>query len=132
MTYPIKTMRCNKLILQVLLICLSLPGLAQSTARNWIDTKAQLADRNGNVLSIANSLPKGGGRYTDTKGITYSYVVFWYRVTNESDVPAELSINFSSEPLSIYPNPSSYARVVLPDATMTIDKIDQFDYGLTD
>lgn len=97
-----------------------------------MDTEATYSDAAENTLHVTNSLPKGGGTYTDASGKTYSYVVFWYRLVNESDLPMEFTINIPAEPLGIFPNPEAYARIVLPPETMTAEKIDAFDYGLTD
>lgn len=121
-----------KLLTTCILIAISLNTLAQTTPkRNWIHTEATYYDVVGNALNVTNSLPKGGATYTDTAGNTYSYVVFWYRLTNASEVPLELMIKFPTEPFTIFPSPDSHIKIFLPKETMTSEKIEMFDYGLS-
>ena len=98
--------------------------------RNWIDSQMYYTDVSGNAFSITHSLPKGGGTYTDTTGITYSYVVFWYCITNTAQVPLEVALQFPVTKYQIFNSKESHIRIVLPSETMTADKIELFDYGL--
>ena len=112
-----------------MVICL--PAIGQTTStRNWVDTEVKYTDSAGKVVMIHNSLPKGGGRYTDSRGKTYSYVIFWTRVINESATPLELAIKFPADPFTIFPSSESHIRIFLPPDTMTLDKIPLGDYGL--
>lgn len=121
-----------RLFTTVLLLTTCLLVSAQtSETRKWIHTEARYTDSTGNMVLIQNSFPKGGGRYTDASGKTYSYVIFWARVVNESNTPLALKINFPAKPFSIFPSPGSHIRISLPPDTMTFEKVLLFDYGLT-
>jgi hypothetical protein len=98
-------------------------------------TKYEYIDSIGNSLIIQNSGPKGI-LYTDSHGKEYAKATFWTRIINETDNPLELTIDFSGDP---YKFPSSvgssvggYFKIILPSDTMTLDKEDLFNYGLTD
>jgi hypothetical protein len=82
-------------------------------------------------IIIENSLPKGGGRYTDSTGKTFGYSIIWTRVINETTAPLELTINFPSDSFAIPPS-HDYAKFFLPPGTMTFDKEIQYMYGVTD
>lgn len=95
-------------------------------------TKYLYTDSNGGSVIIQNSFPKGGIRYTDSKGDIYVYAVFWTRISNETDNPLELKIDF---PLNSYEVPSlsgKYFKVLIPKDTMTLEKVPLYNYGLTD
>lgn len=111
-----------------ILLAICLPAIGQT--RNWVDTEVKYRDSAGNVVIVYSSLPKGGGRYTDSRGKTYSYVIFWTRVINESATQLELAIKFPANPFTIFPSPESHIRIFLPSDTMTLDKIPLGDYGL--
>ncbi|MEM7511874.1 MAG: hypothetical protein AAF388_13140 [Bacteroidota bacterium] len=81
-------------------------------------------------LIIENSFPKGN-RYEDPAGETFTYVVFWTRVINETYRPFELAIDFPSESFRILPEPDSYIKVFLPASKMSPDMEAFEDYGLT-
>ena len=115
------------------LICIlsSLHLLAQnSTNRNWIHTEVEFVDSVGNKLIVTNSLPKGGGNYRDPTGNMYSYLIFWYRVTNNSEVPLELTLEFPAKPFEIFPSSDSHIRIFLPPENMSFEKIERHDYGV--
>ncbi len=114
----------------LLTICLTAIGQTSPT-RKWVDTEVKYTDSAGKVVIVHNSLPKGGGGYTDSVGKNYSYVIFWTRVINESDTPVELAIKFPADPFTIFPSPNSHIRIFLPPDTMTLDKVPLYDYGLT-
>ena len=129
---PARHLPIMRLLMTSLLIASWLAAVGQpSSTRNWIDTEVTWTDSAGNAIRITNSLPKGGGRYTGAPGKTYSYVIFWTRIINESTNPAEIAINLPPVEWPIFPSPESHIRVFLPTETMTIEKIPQFDYGLT-
>ena len=97
-----------------------------------IYTKYKYIDSKGGSLTIQNSLPKGGMKYTDVNGEVYNYAVFWTRIINETDNALELKINF---PLNSYEAPSlpgKYYKILVPLETMTPNKSPLFLYGLTD
>ncbi|MFZ4560626.1 MAG: hypothetical protein ACOYOD_10575 [Saprospiraceae bacterium] len=97
--------------------------------RNWVDSKAKYVDSNGNPVEFMNSSPKGGG-VSYYGGKKYSYVVFWTRIRNLSASPIELKLKFP-DLISFNPTESSQIKIVLPKDSMTFEKIQLFDYGLT-
>jgi hypothetical protein len=113
----------------LLIICVSAIGQTIPT-RKWVDTEVTYTDSAGRVITVHNSLPRGGGSYTDSSGKKYGYVVFWTRVINESNNPVELESKFHAEPFKIFPSPDSHIRIFLPPDTMTVGKIQLGDYGL--
>ena len=114
----------------LLAICLTAIGQTSSTKKG-VDTEATYTDSAGKVVIVHNSFPKGVGRYTDSAGKNYGYLVFWTRVINESATPLQLSITFPADPFTIFPSPDEHIRIFLPADTMTVDKIPLYSYGLT-
>ena len=98
-------------------------------------TKYLYTDANGKSLIIQNSFPKGV-KYTDSNGEVYGKATFWTRIINETDNPLGLTIDFSGDsyefPGSVGSSVPSYYKIILPSDTMTRDKEDLFNYGLTD
>ncbi len=97
---------------------------------NFLHTEATYLV-SGKEVQIQNSLPKGGGRYTDRTGRTFSYVIFWNRIVNKSNIPLELKIQFPSDSLTFFPSAADYLKISLPLDTMTLEKDSMFDYGIT-
>ncbi|PIF34730.1 hypothetical protein CLU81_5391 [Flavobacterium sp. 9] len=95
-------------------------------------TKYVYTDSNGGSLTIQNSFPKGGIRYTDSKGDVYVYAVFWTQISNKTDNPLELNIDFPPDSFEIPTLPGKYFKVLIPKDTMTFEKVSLFNYGLTD
>ena len=113
----------------LLLLCIN--TIAQSSQkRDWVDTRSVYSDSLGNVV-VHNSLPKGGGGYLDFNNQKYSYVIFWTQLTNESNKSLDVTIKFPANPFPIFQSQNSYLRIFAPPDTMTIDKIQLGDYGLT-
>ncbi|HTE10491.1 MAG TPA: hypothetical protein VK645_05965 [Chitinophagaceae bacterium] len=98
-------------------------------------TKYEYTDSIGKRLIIQNSFPKSV-LYTASNGKEYAKATFWTRIINETDNPLELTIDFSGDsyefPGSVGSSVSSYYKIILPSDTMTRDKEDLFNYGLTD
>ena len=98
-------------------------------------TKYEYTDSIGKSLIIQNSFPKGE-KYTDPNGKGYFKSIFWTRIINETDNPFELTIDFSGDsyelPSSVGSSVDNYRNIILPSDTMTHDKEDLFNYGLTD
>ncbi|WP_433763813.1 hypothetical protein [Flavobacterium ginsenosidimutans] len=94
-------------------------------------TKDVYTNSKGAKLTIQNSFPKGGIKYTDTKGNKYIYAVFWTRIINETDDLVKLKINFPVDSYEILGLPKKYYKTLIPSDTMTIQKIPLFNYGLT-
>ena len=104
----------------------------QKTNDKDIYTNYKYIDSKGGSLTIQNSLPKGGMKYTDVNGEVYNYAVFWTRIINETDNSLKLKINF---PLDSYEVPSlagKYYKILVPMETMTLNKAPLFLYGLAD
>lgn len=118
----------------VTLIMVSLSGAVvgqEADASRWMHTEVIYTGAAGHRVRIQNSYPKGGAVYTDPAGKKYSYVIFWFRLFNESGSPATLTMQFPPEPYAIFPSPESHIRLFLPPAPMSADKIPLLDYGLT-
>ena len=113
-----------------LLILLSLNLKAQSVHnRKWEYSKVAYSLSTNNSTIITNSLPRGGG-LVNHKGKEYNYFIFWATIRNESTSPLELQIKFAK--LNFFNSNKSHFIVALTKAKMTSDKVQEFDYGLTD
>jgi hypothetical protein len=81
-------------------------------------------------ISIYNSYPKGGQKYTAPNGKEYIYLVFWTCIKNETDSDLALSIEFPNEPFTIRSSPEVNFNLYLPIEEMTQNKELLFSYGL--
>jgi len=90
----------------------------------------EYADPMGKRLIIQNSLSRGI-QYVDPNGKKKNKVLFWTRITNETENPLELNIAFPVE-YEVPSLPGRYFKVLLPSDTMTLDKEPLPDYGITD
>ncbi|WP_148707458.1 hypothetical protein [Chitinophaga skermanii] len=93
-------------------------------------TKNTYTDASGSQVTIQNSFPKGGLRYTDPHGKAYVYAVFWTHIINETAQPFNLNIGFPVDSIELTSSPGSYFRILLPPDTMTTGKTSMFNYGL--
>jgi hypothetical protein len=84
----------------------------------YIDTEYRYFDSTGIGVIIQNSLPRGGAT-TDSTGKKFGYRIFFYRVINEAGSPLELTITFPADSFAIPHLSGSYAKVFLPQDTMT-------------
>lgn len=102
-------------------------NLSKTPATNWY------SETLSNGIRIQNSFPKGG-RYPGptTKNFSYSYLVFFSRVVNETMTPLELTINFSADSIAIPNSPDTFVKLFLPPDTMTLDKQALFSFGITE
>lgn len=82
-----------------------------------------------NGVVIQNSLPKGGP-YTNPTGERFGRGICWTRISNETDTPLELTINFPADSFP-YPSSNGYFKLFLPPDTMTLAKESLYDYGAT-
>ena len=113
----------------LLLIFLSLNLYGQSVQnKNWEYSKVVYNSSVKNKTIITNSLPKGGG-IVSYKGKEYNYFIFWTNVRNEAPSPLNLKIKFPT--IISFKSKESYAKVAFTKSNMTIDKVQEFDYGLT-
>jgi len=82
-------------------------------------------------LVIQNSYPKGGPYEGPTEEhYSYSYLVFYTRVYNETDKPIELALNFTGDAFPIPNSPDTYVKLLLPQEAMSLDKHRLFSYGM--
>lgn len=113
----------------------STPKKTEQTQKTYdkdIYTKYKHIDSKGGSLTILNSLPKGGLKYTDVNGEVYNYAVFWTRIINETDNALELKINFPLDSYEVPTLPGKYYKILVPFETMIPNKAPLFLYGLTD
>ena len=97
--------------------------------KNWEYSKVVYNSSAKNKIIITNSLPKGGG-IVSYKGKEYNYFIFWTNVRNESPSNLDLKIKFPT--IISFEFNESHAKVLFTKSNMTIDKEQEFDYGLTD
>ncbi|PWV56825.1 hypothetical protein [Chitinophaga sp. S165] len=97
-------------------------------------TMYEYTDSSGNSLVIKNSFPKGE-LYTGPNGEKYVKAIFWTQVTNNADVPLELSINFSGNTYDFLDSTGSSVvrsyKLLVPPDTMTLGKESLLNFGLT-
>ena len=100
------------------------------TDNNFIDSQYSYADSEGKEVTIINSLPKGGLKYTDAVGNDYVYAVFWTQVVNETTQPLEFTMNCLDATYSLPSAPDRVFKLHVPLDTMTMAKIPLFNFGL--
>jgi hypothetical protein len=94
-------------------------------------TEFEYADAINKGITIQNSYPRGGQKYTDpNNGQGYIYLIFWTRISNRSASNLELEINFSNDTFTIPSSPNTLFNVYLPKEKMTLEKEQLIDYGL--
>ncbi len=96
--------------------------------RNWIDTEVKYSFANQKDVIFTHSLPKGGGQY-NLKGIKYNHVVFWTRINNQTSTPIKLQVTFPD--ITYLQSPDAHIKILLPKDTMSHEKEQLFNYGLT-
>jgi hypothetical protein len=96
--------------------------------RNWIDTEVKYSFANQKDVIFTHSLPKGGGQY-NLKGIKYSHVVFWTRINNQTSTHIKLQVTFPN--ITYLQSPDAHIKILLPKDTMSHEKEQLFNYGLT-
>ena len=96
--------------------------------RNWIDTEVKYSIANQKDVIFTHSLPKGGGQY-NLKGIKYNHVVFWTRINNQTSTPIKLQVTFPN--ITYLQSPDAHIKILLPKDTMSHEKEQLFNYGLT-
>ncbi len=111
----------------LIFLSLNLPGQSVQN-KNWEYSKDFYTSSNKKNTIITNSLPKGGG-IVSYKGKEYNYFIFWTNVHNEAPTPLDLKIKFPA--IIPFESKESYAKVAFTKSNMTIDKVQEFDYGLT-
>ena len=92
--------------------------------------KYEYADSIGKRIIIQNSWSRGI-QYVDPNGKKKNKVLFWTRITNETENPLELNIDFPVE-YEVPSLPGKYFKILLPSDTMSLDKEPLPDYGIPD
>ncbi len=92
--------------------------------------KYMYVDSMGKCLIIQNSFPRGI-KYTDPNGKEYSKLLFWTRITNETEKPLELKIDFPEDSYEVPSLPGRHFKILLPSDTLALDKEPLPDYGMT-
>ena len=93
--------------------------------------KYEYADATGKLLIIENSFSRGG-LYIDPNGEEYSKVMFWTRITNETEKTLELNIALPTHLYKVPTLPGKYYKIFIPSDTMTLEKEPLEDYGMKD
>lgn len=101
-----------------------------TTPSKYIDTKYEYSDQNNKKITIENSLPKGGLKYTYPMDIEYIYAVFWTRITNQTDNTFEFTMEFPEKSYQLPSAPDRYFKLYIPTDTITANKEELFNYGL--
>jgi hypothetical protein len=114
------------IIITLLTICLTAIG------QTSIDTESKYTRSDVKGVTIQNSFPKGGLKYTDHNGKVYVYAVFWTRIINETHNPFKLAIDFPADSLELASSAGRYFKLLIPSDTMTFEKEKLFNYGLSD
>lgn len=117
-----KTTRSLTLLIFFLSLC------THALGQTWQPDSETLS----NGVRIQNSFPKGVARHRDFLGNNFVYVTFWTRIMNETATPLELTIDFPADSFAIPSMPQSYSKLFLLPYTMTVDKQELYNYGLTD
>jgi len=118
-------MRISIYIGFLFLICPFVKG--QNPDTDWY------SETESNGIRIQNSFNKGGHYTGPTKEhFNYSQLVYFTRVVNETGNSLELTVNFSADSIAIPNSPDTYVKLFLPPDTMSLDKRDLFNYGVTD
>ena len=81
-------------------------------------------------ITIQNSYPRGGQRYTSPNGNEYVYVIFWTCITNETDSNIELKIDFLPDSFTTPSSPNVNFNIYLPQEEMMFEKDSLYNYGL--
>jgi hypothetical protein len=102
----------------------------QEPYQRLVDTKYEYVYAEGGRILIENSLPKGEG-YTGPNGKVYFKTIFWTRIINETNTPLELKIHFPANWYELPSSPDRRFKIFLPSDTMTFDKVNLINYGLT-
>ena len=97
--------------------------------RNWIDTEVKYSFAKKNDVVFTHSLPKGGG-FKFLKSVKYSHVIFWTRIHNQTSTPIKLQLTFPD--ITYLQSQDAHIKMLLPKDTMTHEKAQLFNYGLTD
>ncbi|WP_157483913.1 hypothetical protein [Maribacter hydrothermalis] len=112
------------------LIAIALFLFSFSVMGQKFHTEFKYTDSINKGISIQNSYPKAGQKYTDPNGKEYRYVIFWTCITNETNSDLEITINFPIDSITVPSSPDVNFNLYFPMQEMTIEKEPLFNYGL--
>lgn len=108
----------------------SIPLIKQSTSKkNWVHTEERYADSSGRAIRVYNSYPRGGAY--NSSGQKDGYRIFWTSIVNESATPLKLTVEFPIDSFPTLTSPNAYIKALIPPNTMTLEKLELFDFGVT-
>jgi len=114
-----------KLFITISLLLSSLTMLGQN-----FHSEFEYVDSIHNGITIQNSYPRGGQRYTSPNGNEYVYVIFWTCITNESVSDLQLKIDFLPDSFTTPFAPNVNFNIYLPQVVMELEKDSLYNYGL--
>ena len=103
-----------------------------NTIDKFIDTEYTYNDVTEKQLIIKNSLPKGGLKYIEPNGKEYRFAIFWTQVTNNTEGPVTIDIQFPADTFQLPSSPGNYVKFHIPAELMYEKKAPLFNYGLED
>jgi hypothetical protein len=84
-------------------------------------------------ITLKTSLPKGGPYTKPLDGYHHtSYLVFYSQIINDSSADKDIILEFCADQVEIPDSPGMYVKVFLPPDTMSLEKHDEFSYGITE
>lgn len=108
----------------------SIPLIKQSASKkNWVHTEERFEDSLGRAIRVYNSYPRGGAY--NGSGQTDGYRIFWTSIVNESETPLKLTVEFPIDSFPTLTSPNAYIKALIPPNTMTLEKLELFDFGVT-
>lgn len=109
----------------------TIPFIKPSASKSkWVDTEERFEDSSGRAIRVYNSYPRGGAY--NSAGQNDGYRIFWTGIVNESATPFKLTLEFPSDSFPTSISPNAYIKAFIPPDTMTHDKLELFDFGVTD
>lgn len=96
------------------------------------DTELKYPHNSRKNISIQNSFPKGGINYSAPSKENFVYAVFWTRITNETDTPIVLKIDYPADGFRLPNSTYNSVKLLLPSNRMTLEKEPLFNYGFTE
>jgi len=110
----------------VFILCL----LSNTIMGQNFHTEFEYDDDINKGITIQNSYPKGGQRFTATNGKEFVYVTFWTCITNKATSNLELEIDFSANSFVLPSEPNINFNLFIPNDEMTLEKEKLPNYGL--
>lgn len=108
----------------------SIPLIKQSASKkSWVHTEERFEDSLGRAIRVYNSYPRGVAY--NSSGQTDGYRIFWTSIVNESATPLKLTVEFPIDSFPTFTSPTAYIKALIPPNTMTLEKLELFDFGVT-